>query len=139
MNRSDVMPALAAAGAVITDRHFVYTSGRHGSGYINLDLLLPHASVMAAICSMLAEPFVGSFDTVAAPAVGGVVLAEFAALAATDLNSPILAVWADKTPRGLTFDRAGFVDCVTGKRVLLVEDLLTTGGSLATVVAEVVR
>ncbi len=139
MKRADVMPALTDAGAVMTDRHFVYTSGRHGSNYINLDLLLPDPTLISKMCVMLAEPFVGAFDTVAAPAVGGVVLAELTALAASRPAVPIYAVWADKTPEGFAFERAAFTSYVSGRRVLLVEDLLTTGGSLAAVVAQVVR
>jgi orotate phosphoribosyltransferase len=33
----DILQELDKAGAVYLDRHFIYTSGKHGSGYINLD------------------------------------------------------------------------------------------------------
>jgi orotate phosphoribosyltransferase len=47
-------------------------------------------------------------------------------------------VWADKGGEsGFWFERAGFVAEVTGKRVLVVEDLLTTGGSVEKVCREV--
>lgn len=130
MRRQDVLPALEAVGAIYVDRHFVYTSGRHGSAYINMDPLLPEAALMLDICRLLGEPFEGGFETVAAPAVGGVVLAEMTALAMSVNEARPQAVWADKTQGGFSFDRSGFSDRLRGRRVLLVEDLLTTGGSL---------
>ena len=33
----DILQELDKAGVVYLDRHFIYTSGKHGSGYINLD------------------------------------------------------------------------------------------------------
>lgn len=139
MRRADILPVFKQVGAVVNAQHFVYTSGRHGPEYINLDLLFPDAELMFAMCKMLAEPFAGSFDTVASPAVGGVVLAELTALAASTPDNRVFAVWADKTRDGLVFDRAGFASYIHGHRILLVEDLLTTGGSLARVGAEAIE
>jgi orotate phosphoribosyltransferase len=129
----NVLQELDSAGAVLLDRHFVYTSGKHGSGYINLDPLFPNVGLMAKICARLVEPFLGEFDTVAAPAVGGIELAVLAAAAADNDERPVAVAWADKNDNGFRFERAGFEQHITGKRVLVVEDLLTTGDSVAKV------
>jgi orotate phosphoribosyltransferase len=132
----DVLAELDRVGAILLDRHFVYKSGKHGSGYINMDPLFPDVALVSAICAELVRPFAGEFDTVASPATGGVVLA-FAA--ASQAGSDVAAVWADKSEQGFAFERAGFAQHLTGKRVLVVEDLLTTGGSVIGVCREVER
>lgn len=129
----NVLGELEKIGAVFTDKHFVYTSGKHGTGYINMDMMFPHTKLVAEICRELAAPYAGEFDTVVAPATGGIVLAVL-----TARESGAKGVWADKDgDGGFEFERAGFVQQVTGKRVLVVEDLLTTGGSVEKVCREV--
>ncbi|GII24368.1 phosphoribosyltransferase family protein [Planosporangium mesophilum] len=137
----DVLRQLAERGAISTDRHFVYASGRHGAAYINLDHALPDTTLMARLCRELAAPFQGQAEIVAAPAVGGIVLAVLTAQALTsDGGAAIPAVWADKTGGGgLAVERAGFADLLRGRAALVVEDLITTGGSVAAVCREVER
>ena len=129
----DILTELEKIGAVFTDKHFVYTSGKHGSGYINMDMMFPHTELVAEICRALAEPFAGDFATVVAPATGGIVLAVL-----TARETGAKGVWADKDGMGgFEFERAGFVQQVASKQVLVVEDLLTTGGSVEKVCREV--
>lgn len=130
----NVLEELDEAGAVLLGRHFVYKSGKHGSGYINMDPLFPDVDLVGMLCAKLVEPFEGQFDTVASPATGGVVLA-FASATETHGRRPA-AVWADKHGDGFRFERAGFVNHLNGKRVLVVEDLLTTGSSVFKVCRE---
>lgn len=139
MTGSKILAVLERAGTILTGRHFVYTSGKHGANYINLDRLFPDAALTFTICRKLAEPYAGTFDTVASPAVGGVVLCELTALAASTEGRKVFAVWADKSSDGFEFGRAGFIEHLRGRRVLLVEDLLTTGGSLSRVHARAVE
>jgi len=129
----DVLAELEKVGAVFTGKHFVYASGKHGSGYINMDIMFPQVGLVSELCKDLIAPFVGEFDVVAAPATGGIELGVLSALAA---GTP--GVWADKDgDGGFIFERAGFIEQVKGKRVLVVEDLLTTGGSVEKVCREV--
>lgn len=129
----DVLAELEKIGAVFTGRHFVYASGKHGSGYINMDIMFPQVGLVSKLSNDLIAPFVGEFDVIAAPATGGIELGVLSALAA---GTP--GVWADKDgDGGFVFERAGFVEAIKGKRVLIVEDLLTTGGSVEKVAREI--
>lgn len=131
----NVLEKLGEIGAVFANRHFVYASGKHGSGYINMDLMFPNVTLVSRLCQDLVAPFAGTFDAIAAPATGGIELGVLAALSA---NTP--GVWADKNgDGGFIFERAGFVEAIKGKRILIVEDLLTTGGSVEKVAREVER
>jgi len=134
-----VMGELERVGAIYTERHFVYKSGMHGSGYINMDPIYTRPSIMTGIGRGLLMPFdEAMFDTIAAPAVGGVALVTYVGVEALirygDRGS---IVWADKQGDTFKFERAGFVERIRGKRVLVVEDLLTTGGSVAKVCRDV--
>ncbi len=145
----DISSQLEEAGAVYTDRHFVYASGKHGSGYVNMDPLFPDIELMWRIGTELWLPFgaAGSprIDVIAGPATGGIVLAYATAFSLryeVDVGSggpAVPAIWADKDGGDFVFERAGYADRVRGKHVLIVEDLLTTGSSVAKVVHEVER
>jgi orotate phosphoribosyltransferase len=136
----DIMAELEKAGAVLTDRHFVYASGKHGSGYINMDPIFTNVKLMKTLGDLLMEPFASeSIQTVAAPATGGIVLGFAAAAAQQGCFYPPAFVWADKKDNGFVFERAGFEKEIVNSSVLVVEDLLTTGGSVAKVCREVER
>lgn len=136
----DILAELEKAGAVLLDRHFVYKSGKHGSGYINMDPLFPNIRLLEELGTELVEPFRATWmdsekppiETVAAPATGGILLAYAAAKAwhQGTLKGILPAVWADKDGDDFVFERAGFTSHLRGKNVLIVEDLLTTGGSV---------
>lgn len=132
----DILQELETAGAVLLDRHFVYKSGKHGSGYINMDPIFPNIQLMWEIGRALWLPFTESYPKiVAAPATGGIALAYAAAFS----RLAVAVVWADKVGANFAFERAGFADRLKGKHVLVVEDLLTTGGSVAKVCRQAER
>lgn len=141
----DILAELEKTGAVLQGKHFVYKSGKHGSGYINMDPLFPNLKLIAEIGAKLVEPFRATWadserlpvQTVAAPATGGILLAHAAAYAwHRHTNDPLPAVWADKDKDNFIFERAGFVGHLRNKNVLVVEDLLTTGESAEKVCRE---
>ncbi len=75
-----VLDILAKVGAVITDSHIVYTSGKHGSAYVNKDALYPHTRETSNLCEAIARQFVDDdVGVVVAPAIGGVILSQWVA------------------------------------------------------------
>lgn len=129
----DILRELESVGAVFTDKHFVYTTGKHGNAYINFDPLFPNVALVRQVCEALVAPFANDIDTVVAPAVGGIVLAVLGADALSRSGANVKAAWADKHEGSFVFERMGFQDQIRNKRVLVVEDLLNTGGSVAKV------
>lgn len=135
----NVVDILKKIGAVITDSHFVYTSGKHGSVYINKDALYPHTEMTSEVGKMFAKKFKDEeIDVVAAPAVGGTILTQWTAYHLSKLkNKEILSVYTEKD-KGTTASaaeseqmfRRGYDKFVKGKKVLVLEDLTTTGISV---------
>lgn len=134
----DVLKELERAGAVLLDKHFVYKSGKHGSGYINMDPLFPDTLLMGEIAKHLRDPFIDDrVEVITGPPTGGMLLATFAAMYwPVSQGYRTELVWADKQGDGFAFERAGFADRLNGKKVLVIEDLLTTGGSVNKVCRE---
>jgi orotate phosphoribosyltransferase len=143
MSDQDVLAILARVGALITDDHLVYTSGRHGSSYVNKDALYPHTAATSAVCARIAQRFaVAGVEVVAGPTVGGVIMAQWTAHHLSALSgNEVLAVYAEEEvgeggSRRRLF-RRGYDALIRGRRVLVVEDILTTGGSARLVVEAV--
>lgn len=128
----NILEELEKVRSVYTNKHFVYSSGKHGSGYINMDPLFVQTELGREIGRLLGDQASGDkFDTVAGPATGGIILAQWTASAFSTQDHPVATVWADKVGDGqFDFERSGFKEQIKGKKVLVVEDLLTTGGSV---------
>ena len=131
-----VVNILKKIGAVITDDHFVYTSGKHGEVYINKDALYPHTKETSQVCAIMAKMFADKeVDVVAGPALGGIILSQWVAHHLSEIKGKeILGVYAEKDETGKQVLRRGYNAIVKGKKVLVVEDLTTTGGSVKQVV-----
>ncbi len=127
---------LSRTGALILDSHFVYTSGRHGSAYVNKDAVYPHTAEIQQLCFMMAEGFRDQgVEVVVGPALGGIILSTHTASALRDLTGRnVLGIYAEKAEGGGFELRRGYGELVRGKKALVVEDLLTTGGSAKSVV-----
>lgn len=131
------LEVLGKLNAVIHDQHIVYTSGLHGSSYINKDAIFPHTELTSDLCRQMAEHFLNfNVDCVIAPAVGGVILAQWTAFHLTRLaGREVLALYADRADEGRSFlIKRGYDALARGRRVLVVEDVLTTGGSVRKVI-----
>ncbi len=135
-----IFDILRSVEAVLTNDHFVYTSGKHGSVYINKDALYPHVEKTSQVCRLMAKACRDlEIDTVAAPALGGIILSQWVGYHLSQLKpQPVHAVYAEKDGRGGFVFTRGYDQYITDKKVLVVEDLTTTGGSVKQVV-DVVR
>src|SRR3989338_7459760 len=143
---TDVISILKKVGAVLTNDHFVYTSGKHGSVYINKDAVYPHTAETSQIGKLFAEKYKDKdIDVVAAPAVGGTILSQWTAYHLSLIKGKeILSVYTEKDKGTLAsasesehIFRRGYDKLVGGKNVLIIEDLTTTGISVKKVIAAV--
>lgn len=122
-----LLKLLTRHGALLRDGHFVGTSGRHLSAYVNKDALYPRPRDLARLCTALGQPYQDhDIQAVVAPALGGIALAQHTA---AWFGPDVLALYTEPTPDGQTL-RRGYDRLVSGRRVLLVEDVLTTGTTL---------
>lgn len=144
MNDPTIMQIFVDVGAIITNSHFVYSSGRHSSVYINKDALYLHTNRISSLCHLMTQPYTAdNVDVVVGPVLGGIVLSQWAAhhLNARRTSGETLAVYAEKgadIPDKQFFFSRGYDRYIPGKNVLVVEDVLTTGGSARQVI-ELVR
>lgn len=133
---AEVVEILKKVGGVITDDHFVYTSGKHGSVYINKDALYPHTQYASRVGELFAEHFKDyDVDVVVSPALGGIVLSQWTAYHLSQVKGKeILGIYTEKDAEKNQVFTRGYGDLVKGKKVLVIEDLVNTGGSFMKVV-----
>jgi len=137
MTKEYILKLLEKFGVIISHSHIVYTSGKHGDTYINKDGIYPHTKEISKLCLEIAKNFMdNNIQVVIAPAIGGVILSQWIAKHLTTLTKKeVLSVYAEKTNDGNSFIiKRGYDKLVVGKNVLVVEDVLTTGGSAKKVV-----
>lgn len=131
MTESEVLSALEDAHAVLSG-HFRLTSGRHSDRYVQCARVLEDPQLVTRLARAMVER-IGErrIDLVAAPAVGGIIIG-FAVAQALGVKF----IFSERENGVMTFRRGFRVP--EGARVLVVEDVVTTGGSVAEVV-ELVR
>lgn len=114
---------LESSGAILKG-HFVLTSGRHSDTYFEKFRVLERPDVLSALCSEIAERFKNEgIEVVAGPTTGGIIIAfEVARL----MGLPALYV---ESENGVKTLRRG-ATLAEGARVLVVDDVLTTGRSV---------
>jgi orotate phosphoribosyltransferase len=129
----DRVQALLEVCGAYQEGHFELRSGRHSGGYVEKFRLLEQPEVAQELCRALAEAFRhAAVERVAGPALGGVIIAYEVARV---LGVP--CAFAERVEDRLEF-RRGF-QFRPGEKVLVVEDIVTTGGSARLVIEAVLR
>ena len=133
------LKVFASAGA-IKKGHFVYSSWRHGTIFVDAKALFDDSKAISWLCRQIAERFKSSaVNSVTGPAKGGVVIASRVAECLSSFYSRKVAfVPTEKKAGDNFFIRPAFRRRISNKRVLVVDDVLTTGGS-AQKVTDIVR
>ena len=137
---AETLAILTEAHALLENDHFVYVSGDHGSGWIDKDAIYPHTERLERLCRNMAGAVRGwGAEVVCGPATGGLIVAEWTA---HELGA--LSVFAEHDPapvgaalRGRFVLRRGYDQVVSGRRVLVVDDIVNTGLSLRQTAAAV--
>ena len=139
MTADEVLDIFKKTGGYITGSHIVYTSGKHGQAYLNKDAIYPHTAEISAICEEISKRFHDqNIEVVAAPALGGIILSQWTAYyLSLNTKKDVLGVYTEKTPDKNQIFTRGYDKLVKDKRVLVVEDITTTGGSVKKVIDSV--
>ncbi len=117
------LQAFRDAGALL-EGHFLLSSGLHSPRYLQCALVLQHPDLAERLCRDLAARFQGTgINVVLGPALGAVTVAYELARALG-----VRGIFSERVEGRMTL-RRGFA-LEPGERVLLVEDVMTTGGSL---------
>ena len=130
MNPTEILEVLEERGAVMRG-HFRLSSGLHSDLYVQKFRVFEDPRLTQRLGEGVAALFEGGFDLVASPAVGAIVLGFATALAA---GTPF--VFAERTDGTMEFRRGFSIE--PHQKTLIVEDVVTTGGSAREVV-ELVR
>ena len=130
MTEDEILQVFRDCGALL-EGHFILSSGLHSDRYIQCALVLQHPRVAEQLCSELAVKLrhLGA-RVVAAPALGGVIVSHEIARALG-----LRALFTERQEGAMTL-RRGF-SLAAGEPTLVVEDVITTGGSTRETVAAV--
>ncbi len=128
MTPEEVTAVLEQTGALLKG-HFLLSSGLHSDRYVQCALALSQTGVAMFLGGALARRCAtGHVDLVAGPALGGIVIAHETA---RGLGVP--CIFAERADGVMTFRRGFRVE--PGQRVVIVEDVITTGKSVREVAA----
>jgi orotate phosphoribosyltransferase len=122
MNETEILAQFKKTNALL-DGHFILSSGLHSPAYLQCALALRDPKAAERFGIMIAEKFADQqFDCVVSPAIGGLVIGYETAKA---LKLPF--IWTERQEGVMTL-RRGF-SIRENERFLVVEDVITTGGS----------
>ena len=108
---------------VLLNGHFILSSGRHAKQYINKDRIFSIPFLFKEVVSKIST-YINNTDIITGPAIAGAVLASNVAM---NVNKSF--IYPEKIGSDMVF-RRGYDKILKGKRVFIVEDIITTGGSV---------
>jgi orotate phosphoribosyltransferase len=127
MSEQQILEIFQRHGALL-EGHFLLSSGLHSNRYVQCALVLQHPEAATLLGARLAEHFSGiPVDLVVGPALGGVLVAQEVARA---LGTR--ALFTEREQGRMCLRRGFYVE--PGERALVVEDVVTTGGSTREVI-----
>ena len=132
MNRSEIINVFKDTGALL-DGHFILTSGRHSPSYFQCARVLQHPEYLTHFAEMIAKRFnKEKIDAVISPAIGGVVLG-------TEVGRILNArtIFAERKDGDMCIRRGFKIE--PSENILIVEDVITTGGSVREVMDQVIK
>lgn len=122
LRSEEILEKFRATGALL-DGHFVLSSGLHSPNYLQCALVLQHPAAAESLGKAIAEHFKAEkIQLVASPAIGGIVIGHEVA---RQLGARF--IWTERESGQMTLRRGFSVS--PGERALVVEDVVTTGGS----------
>jgi len=125
----EVMKKFEQAGA-IQKGHFKLTSGVHSDTYIQCAQVMQYPGFMHNLCSELGRKFRGEdIDVIVGPAIGGIIISH---VMAQVLGPWVRAIFTERENRKMTLRRS--FEIKKNEKVLVVEDVTTTGGSVREVI-----
>jgi orotate phosphoribosyltransferase len=132
MTEQEILQIFKDSGSLL-DGHFVLTSGNHSPHYIEKFRVLEHPKYTEKLCKELANKFANDNVTiVVGPMTGGILLAY-----EVGKNLDTKAIFTERVDGKMKFRRGFTID--PDDRVLIVEDIISTGGSVQEVIDEVRR
>ena len=127
LSENEILSIFKSTNALLNG-HFLLTSGRHSDVYFQCAKVLQFPEYTEQLCTIIADEFCDKeIDTVISPAIGGLVVGQEVA---RQLNKKF--IFAERENNKLTL-RRGF-ELNIGERVLICEDVVTTGGSVFEVI-----
>jgi len=126
-SETEILKIFEQSKALLTG-HFLLTSGRHSDKYFQCAKVLQYPEYTEILCRLIAERFKNEkIDSVIAPAIGGLVVGQEVA---RQLNKRF--IFAEREDKKLSLRRGFTLDA--GEKVLVCEDVVTTGGSVFEVI-----
>jgi orotate phosphoribosyltransferase len=126
VNETEILEVLERRKAILHG-HFRLSSGRHSNVFVQKFRIFENPRLTQRFGESIADLFPDGFDLVASPAVGAITLGFAVALAAD-----VRMIFAEREEGNLSFRRGFRVE--PHERTLVVEDVITTGGSAKAVV-----
>jgi orotate phosphoribosyltransferase len=128
MNKDEILAIFKRTSALL-EGHFQLTSGLHSPQYFQCAKVLQYPEYAQALCGEIARRFANErVDVVVAPALGGIVVGQEVG---RQLN--IRTMFTERKDGTMQL-RRGF-EIQRGEKVLVCEDVVTTGGSIKEVIA----